>query len=89
MRSYTFHTDFLAEDDEDAHDLAMAYAEGMIAFRAEVEARTARISPAGDWTVATEIHCNAPSGIPDEVCTDRAGHQGGCSWTAIRTYTDL
>lgn len=82
MALYTAHIDFVAEDAEDAQDLVASYAEGLSALCPEVETRRARMSPAGDWSATVHVFCGAPSGVPDEACMDRAGHEGGCSWAS-------
>lgn len=77
---YAFRVDYLADDLEEAKDLAMAYAEGLAVLRPEVETRTAQVAPAADRSAEVQVFCNEPSGIPEEACTHEAGHVGDCSW---------
>jgi hypothetical protein len=83
MGVYTAHLDFIADSAEAALDLAASYAEGLSILCPEVETRSARLSPSADWSTTMPVFCGMPSGVPDEVCTDRAGHPGGHSWGSM------
>ncbi|MEU5941496.1 hypothetical protein ABZ807_20450 [Micromonospora sp. NPDC047548] len=74
-RRFTAHLGFEADGPEQAHDLAVAYAEALSLLRPEVALGAAALSPADAWHRAERLFCGAP-GPDGERCADVAGHPG-------------
>ena len=74
-RTFTFHVNFIAYDEDHAKLLAERYARGMNQMRLEVAPYTAKVSSNDDWSAARPVCCLANGPDPDDLCTELAGHR--------------